>query len=341
MDSATTASLTYVGLRESGFNSDGFFLLRGKGGVTAKARLPFEDVGHNPEIVCERAMPAVPHLLTIINLTALSKGVLPLHASAFTVGGTGILVTGWAKGGKTESLLGCMTHDGQYIGDEWIYLTPDGQMLGVPEPIRLWAWHLEQLPDLLKSRPARERRGLSAWKLISSLAKTSSNARLPGAGLWRKASPILDRQAYLQIPPEELFGPGAVALQGRLDVVVLVVSHESAETIAEAVGRSEVSGRMAASLADERAAFMDHYRQFQYAFPGLASAAVDSAGEVESHLLSAVLDDHPAAKVLHPHPCDISVLGQTVLTAAKDAIAASIGEDEHRDGRPKKRGSIS
>jgi len=47
----------------------------------------------------------VPHLLAVINLTALAKGVLPLHASAFTYRGLGVLATGWAKGGKTETLL--------------------------------------------------------------------------------------------------------------------------------------------------------------------------------------------------------------------------------------------
>ena len=68
-------------------------------------QLPLERAGDRCEIVCERGLSAVPHLVAIVNLTALAHGVLPLHASAFSWNGTGILATGWAKGGKTEALL--------------------------------------------------------------------------------------------------------------------------------------------------------------------------------------------------------------------------------------------
>ena len=81
----------------------------------------------------------MPHLVALVNVTALAKGVLPLHATAFTAGSTGVLVVGWSKGGKTETLLGCMAAGAEYVGDEWVYLTDDGQMLGLPEPIRVWS----------------------------------------------------------------------------------------------------------------------------------------------------------------------------------------------------------
>ena len=157
VDRATTKTVTYAGLNEGGFNEDGFFVLQGRDGVIAKVLLPFEQIGHDLRISCERAMPMVPDLLAIINLIALTKGVLPLHASAFSIEGTGVLITGWAKAGKTETLLGCMNQGARYIGDEWVYLTPDGSMLGLPEPIRLWAWHLEQFPEILHARRRRDR----------------------------------------------------------------------------------------------------------------------------------------------------------------------------------------
>ena len=58
----------------------------------------------------------------------------------------GTLVTGWSKGGKTELLMAAAGAGARYIGDEWVYLTTDGRMHGIPEPIRLWDWHLRQLP---------------------------------------------------------------------------------------------------------------------------------------------------------------------------------------------------
>lgn len=318
----TSDPMTFVGIGDTGFNAEGFYVLRGKGGVAVKVLLPLADIGNHPCIVCERPTPAVPHLLAIINLTALTKGVLPLHASAFTLASTGVLVTGWAKGGKTESLLAAMGEGGRYVGDEWVYLTPDRRMLGLPEPIRLWAWHLDQLPALRRSRPFATRVRLSAWSSAAALTRTASALRIPARGLMRRAAPLIGRQAFIQIPPGEMFGTERVALEGDLDTVVLVVSHSAPDITVTATGRTEVSGRMRASLAEERASLMAHYRQFQYAFPGRSSAAIDNAPATEARLLSNLFDARPAVKVAHPYPCDIAALGMAVRSAALGSATA-------------------
>lgn len=319
VDTATTKPVTYVGVGDTGYNEDGFFILRGKGGARAKAMVSFATIGRGPEIVCERAMPAVPHLLAVLNLTALAKGVLPLHATAFTHDGLGVLVTGWSKSGKTESLLAAMAGGAEYVGDEWVFLGPEGQMWGLPEPIRVWAWQLEQQPDLLAARPVQDRRRLSTWRALSGLARAGGSASLPGAGLVRRGVPLIERQAYLQVPPAELFGADRVALRGTLDAVVLTMSHEAPATVTRAAGSTEISERMKASLAEERAPFLAHYRQFQYAVPGAACAAVDEAPAREARLLSALFDDRPASVVAHAYPCAIAELGEAVLEAAHQA----------------------
>jgi hypothetical protein len=319
VDRATTKTVTYAGLNEGGFNEDGFFVLQGRDGVIAKVLLPFEQIGHDLRISCERAMPMVPDLLAIINLIALTKGVLPLHASAFSIEGTGVLITGWAKAGKTETLLGCMNQGARYIGDEWVYLTPDGSMLGLPEPIRLWAWHLEQFPEILHARRRRDRMRLSVWNR-AALSAGRLSRMFPGAGVLRKGTPVITRQAYLQVPPEELFGADAMQLKGPLDVVVLVLNHDSPQIVSQPVSPAEVAGRMAASLATERTQFMEHYDQFRYAFPDRVSDVVERAHETETALLRQVLEGRPAAKVLHPYPCDITELGNAVMQAVRTCM---------------------
>lgn len=324
VERATTKPLTYVALGESGFNDDGFFVLRTTVDGVSKAQIPFPDVGQPLEIVCERTMPAVPHLLSLINLAALTKGVLPLHASAFTIDSTGVLVTGWAKGGKTETLLACMSRGAEYVGDEWVYLTEDGQMLGLPEPIRVWAWHLQQLPSLLKSRPRKDRFRLSAWRRLAEMTTAASRSSLPGAAMLRKGAPIIGRQAYLQIPPDDMFGPAKVTLHGVLGAVVLVVSREASEIAIEATSGSEIASRMAASLSDERSKMVATYNQFRFAYPDARSPVIESAEIAEQRLLSTLLDRLPAAKVLHPYPCDVAALGRAVQSAALHAISAAI-----------------
>ncbi|HET7356775.1 MAG TPA: hypothetical protein VFJ09_08880 [Nocardioidaceae bacterium] len=328
VDRATSEPLTYVGVGKTGFNSDGFFVLRGRHGVPGRALLPMAGIGARPQILCERALPAVPHLLALVNLTALAKGVLPLHASAFCAGDRGVLVTGWAKSGKTESLLAGLGDGVRYVADEWVYLTPDGRMCGVPEPIRLWAWHLDQLPAVLRSRPRADRLRLAGWRAAAALARTGARGRLPGADLLRRGADLLDRQAYLQVPPAELFGAAAMLPTARLDSVVLLLSREADEITVSPAGPREVSGRMAASLADERAPFLEDYRQFRYAFPDQTSPLVETAAEREARLLGALLDGRPAARVAHPYPCDLAQLGAAVRRAALDVPAAGRVRDE-------------
>jgi hypothetical protein len=97
-----------------------------------------------------------------------------------------------------------------------------------------------------------------------------------------------------------------------------VHSHAAPEIVTGEAGPTEVSGRMLASLADERAMFMTHHRQFRYAFPGHQTKDVDAAPEREARLLSALFDGRPAATVAHPYPCDIAELGDAVLSAARE-----------------------
>jgi hypothetical protein len=309
--------VTYVGVGDTGFNRDGFFLLRGKAGVPGRAAIPFDEVGGRITVTCERHLPAVPHLLALVNLTALAKGVLPLHASAFTMDGIGVLVTGWSKGGKTETLLAAMDGGAQYVGDEWLYLTPDGGMLGLPEPIRLWSWHFEQQPRLLRQRPRSERRRLRVWTTLGRLGRAPARSRGRIAGVLRRAAPIVQRQAYLQVPPTELFGEDRVVLRARLDAVVLVLSHSSRDITSETIPGAEVAARMLASLAEERAAFMTDYRQYRFAFPAERQTFVDGASHREAELLRTLFDGRSVARVAHPYPCDITALGQAVLSQAR------------------------
>lgn len=314
VDSATHKALTIVGVGESCYNDDGFFVQRGAGSASAKVSIPFAQIGHRPEIVCERGITAIPHLLAVINLTCLCKGVLPLHATAFTVDDRGVLVTGWSKAGKTESLLACMDRGAHYVGDEWIYLTDDRTMLGLPEPIRLWWWQLHQVPRLLQERSRRDRVRLAAWHRIGAV--TDGVARLPGVTVAHQAAPVIKRQACLRVPPEELFGSERMRLRGRVDAVVLVENHESPDTTVEPIAGAEVASRMSASLTTERAPFMAHYLQFCYAFPHTRSEVVESAPAAEARLLARLFGGWTAARVAHPYPCDIAALGGATMAAA-------------------------
>jgi hypothetical protein len=306
---AESRPMTYANWPDSAATEDAFYLLRGKDGVTARTRLPMDAIGDGCQVVCERRAGHVPHLLALVNLTALRRGVLPLHASAFTYRGVGVLATGWGKGGKTETLLAFAARGARYVGDEWVYLTPDGGMHGVPEPIRLWNWHIDQLPSLRADLSSMTRARLRALPAVASSAAGLA-ARLRGmpASVLRRTAPVVRRQAFVQVPPARLFGKDALALHGRVDHVLFVASHDRDEVTIEPIAGASVAGHMLASLEEERGPFLQVYRQFRFLFPERRVDAIEQAAATERRLLERYLADRPAHVLRHPYPVDLESL---------------------------------
>jgi hypothetical protein len=257
-------------------------------------------------------LPAVPLLVATVNLTALSGGALPLHASAFEVGGRGVVTTGWSKGGKTEAMLTFVSRGARFVGDEWVYVEGTGDRVhGLPEPIRLWDWHLAQLPEV------RAKAGTAAMARLRGLraaadAGTAIARRREGRGkvgtLATRGANLVKGQLHLDAPPERLFGAEALALTSSFDRLFLVTSADGPETVAEPVDPLEVAARMAASLRFERAPLMALYEKFRFAFPDAGNEHLEAAPAREAELLRQVFAGKPAWEVRHPYPLDFAAL---------------------------------
>lgn len=309
--------LRYLGVDDAAFTDDAFLVLRGKYKAHVRVQIPFEQIGKQCEIVCERGLPAVPLLLPILNLTVLGKGAVPLHASAFTYQGTGLLATGWAKGGKTETLLAFMAKGAEYVGDEWIYLSSDGQhMYGIPEPIRVWNWHLEDLPQYSALVGWRDRVRLQALDvLVQSMDRAVSSGmggRSAPVKLMQRALPILKRQQYVHLPPRELFGQHTGPLVAPLGKVFFVATHGSPEVTVQPMDPQEVARRMVFSLQEERMDFTSYYLKFRFAFPNARNTLIQQAEELQREMLSRALAGKDAYAVYHPYPVSIPALFEAI-----------------------------
>lgn len=310
--------LTYVGWPDAAFDDRGFLLLSGKGRARALTRLPLDRIGDGLELECERAAPAVPHLVALVNAAALANGVLPLHAAGFVLDGRGVLATGWTKGGKTEALLACMAHGASYVGDEWLYLTRDGRMSGLPEPMRLWRWHVRQQP-VVAARIAR----LQRLRMTSAATMAGALTRLapargggPAGSTLRRIAPVLARQANVRVPPGRLFGPGRIEESARIDELLLLSSHDSPDVVVETIAGADVAARMLASLEHERHGLLAAYQQFRFAFPDRRSRVLDEAPVIEAGLINQVLGGRPATWLRHPYPCDLESLYGPIAAVA-------------------------
>jgi hypothetical protein len=295
--------LTMVGHRSAGFTADGLYVLRTHRGVTAKAFLPLSEVGRQLEIVCERSMPSVPLLLAIVNVCAVARGVLPLHASAFEHEGRGVVVCGWAKGGKTEVLLSYAARGARYVGDEWVYLRPDRTFHGVPEPMRLWDWQVRQLTQVRSRLTRDESLRLRTLRVLAAVTAAAGRAR-PTSDVVRRVHETVQHQQWVQVPPERLFGAAKMLPAGHLDELVLTSVHSAdGIEVTRASGR-DVGQRMRASLRHERQPLVELYDQFRFAFPARASEALDSLDQHEASLIEQVLPEQ-AWWLRHPFPVDI------------------------------------
>jgi hypothetical protein len=305
-------TLRILGIDEVGFSDNAFLILRGRGHARVRIVMPLDRIGQpSVEIVAEHGALGIPLLVALVNLCALGNGVLPLHASAFVHDGLGVLVTGWAKGGKTEALLAFMARGARYVGDEWIYIDPaTRQMHGIPEPMRLWNWHLRSVPEYGRRVAPAARLRLRALDALVATMDAAAHARLapsPARRLLRRALPIARRQLSVQVPPQRLFGDAAVQ-SAELQRVVLLGNHDLAQIAVRVADADEIGRRMTHSLMYERSELLSYYQRFRFAFPDRANPLLEGADTRAAQLLSRCLMGVPAIELLHPYPVDIPAL---------------------------------
>ena len=306
-DLGLTSPLHYLGADEAAFADDAFLVLQSRRNTRSRTRIPMDRIGGRCEIACESGAPSVPLLIATINLTALAKGVVPLHASAFVYRGTGILVTGWSKGGKTEALLAFMARGAEYLGDEWIYLAAGAkEMYGIPQPLRLWDWHLEQFPQYRERVGRRNMIRLRAMRTALAMGEgVFGQAGTPA--LFDKFRSLAKRQTYVDIAPERLFGPCA-SLRGPIDRVFLVGSGAAPQVEVHPISATEIATCMAHSVHYEFQRLLSHYLMFRFAFPNARNERIETLAEDLRVALHGALGTVPAYSVSHPYPMSIAAL---------------------------------
>jgi hypothetical protein len=291
-----------LGNWEAGYNDDSFFILRGAHGYPIAVQLPMERLGMPCEIQCRPGLPAMPLLGSIVNLFALAKGFLPLHASAFLYEEQSILVTGWTKGGKTEALLGFAEQGATYVGDEWIFIDPRSDtMRGVPQPIHLWDWHLDS-PGQRASLRRSQRFKLAVLRQLHERLKSIAGWQTPIAKTAQRLSECVARQRHVRQTPRRLFGDRIAHVVHCPATVFFMASHESREVEVRPMAIDDIAARMAVSLEHEFGALASCYRQFRFAFPERANALIDQLPALLRLRLAEAFQEKEGMAVWHPYP---------------------------------------
>ncbi|MGR7026283.1 hypothetical protein [Geodermatophilus sp. URMC 62] len=298
-------SLRLLGLQRTGFDDEHFYLLDPDG---RRTRIDVDRLGRRDEIVCERGVDRVPLLIPVLGLHLLRRDHVLLHAASFVHGTRGVLVTGWQKGGKTETLLPFAAAGADYVSDEWTIVGGDpAGLYGCSGIARVWDWHLRQLPAYWARIRPRQRARLRAWRgyrrlyrAVPGLDRSRARPvralrRLATDGAWRP-------QGVGPIDPAVLFGSRVWQGRAPLDRVLLPVVGRDGGTTVTPLDPAEVARRMVSSQAFERAALTTAYQEFRYAFPDRVNPLLETARERELRVLTRAFAGVPAYELRHPYP---------------------------------------
>lgn len=302
--------LRHLGPKQKGFTDDAFFVFD-QGTDAGIARIPFDLVGGPSEIVCERGVGSVPLLMPILSLTALAKGFVAVHASAFVHDGIGILMAGWAESGKTTTLLGFASEGAEFVGEEWVLLSGDGKtMCGLPRDIELSPSHFEIVPDV---RRGIKRSRLWAFESLRQLGKIQGNLGKKAndtfpANALRRAISAVQRRVLPKVSPQEIFGSRVGSLIAKPEKVFLLIGHNDTRVEVKPTPPIEMAHRIAHMTQYEQIRLMEHYLAFKFAFPKLKNAFLEESSAYHFELLSSALKTKEAYTVFHPHPVTFSAL---------------------------------
>jgi hypothetical protein len=311
ISSLETPDLVFIGLDNAGFNKDGYYILS-SGRSSLKVKIPFEKIGQPLEIICQTGIPGIPLLNHIINLSFLSKNYIPLHASAFRYNNLNALVMGWSKGGKTESLLAFANNDAEYIGDEVVMLSENGnEMFGIPASVTVWEWQYKQVPKLIPELSKNKKALFSLIHLIESIYNFLRKTFLKNSFVTKVISdalPAFKRQLNFRVAPKYIFKEKIYNQKASTDKIILIMSHNSDQIIVKSCPIDEVISRMINSHDYENSAFIQHYVSFKFAFPDLRNPFLEDLNKLQADLLKKALSGKEAYKVLHPYPVSFDSL---------------------------------
>lgn len=304
--------LRLIGVHDAGFTDDRFLLLRGRQKSPAVVQVGFDPATHPIEVVCERGLRSVPLLIPLVNLAALRRGIVPVHGALVVHEDRGILVVGWSKGGKTETVLAFMDAGASFVGDEWVYVHPDGTGTGIPEPTRIWDWQLKQFPEVRGRIERRTRARLwTTGHLADLLARTASSrsvGRSVVGDVARRGEPIVRAQASVQRFPRQLYGADRLRPSARIDVVMAAVSRADELISLRDEPLERLIDRIAISNEHERLDLHAAIDKYRFAFPEAPVLDPGSLTDRERDLLRGALAGRPGWILEHPYPPDIRSL---------------------------------
>lgn len=327
VDELSPPPLTLIDGGTTAYAPDGVYFLDAPGGAPV-ARVKQGERWGQALIVCRHGARSVPTLATCVDLVALSRGWVGLHASAWVIGGCGILAAGWPGSGKTGALLAACDQGARPIGDERILLASSGAtMAGVGRPIVGHDWHLPQLsPPTIGGHPVR-RAMAKATPTLTSLADRLGNRLGPGrsARAARKVVARLRRALDVEVSQARLSPGGGVPSLARPDALILLETHRDGAIVTRRIDPVTAAERLASQVEAELLPALRTQLAFEYALDGDGWIGIRRAPARAARLLASATRNVPCFIVRHPYPCSLDRLHEAISELAPEPTVRSNG----------------
>lgn len=313
------------------YGEDGLYVTSTRGG-RAVARLSGQPHSATPLLLCARGRSDPPLLRPLVDLAAISRGWIPLHASAWTTGGVGVIAAGWGGSGKTGLLLAAVAGGAAFVGEDRVYLSRDGRsMVGLARPVRVRDWHVAALPSLRRMVSPGLRALARASRLLDAAAHRL--AAREGAALSRKlllrGVEAVRRRASTDISLTALLGTSGLELRASPDVVLVLERHAREEIEVVPLETDELVARLGATVEAELLSALRMQLALRFAWQPPSSALDASLAAVGPMLIEA-LAGKPAFLVRHPWPCALDELQAAVEQRCRPAPSGTGPEPRSR-----------
>jgi len=187
--------------------------------------------------------------LPLIDRIAVEHGAAMIHALTVSHRGRGICMPAWGGVGKTSTMAKLLElEDTAFMGDDWAFLSGEGQLLGYEKPMFIKPHHRAIYPHLFeeKRKPMVPSRLSDSVSRLTTIVHPMVTQYPKLAGLARHWSP-----EHMMVRPRDAFPDAAFAARAPLGVVVFVERVNASRTTLEEKSREWMVSRIVGNFHAE------------------------------------------------------------------------------------------
>lgn len=227
--------------------------------------------------------------LPLIDRICVEKSTAMIHALTVSHRGRGICMPAWGGVGKTSTMAKLLQlGDTAFMGDDWAFLSGDGELLGYEKPMFIKPHHRSIYPHLFdeKRKPMVPSRLSDPLSRLTTIVHPMVTQYPRLAGLARHWSP-----EHMMVRPRDAFPGGAFSARAPLAVVVFVERVSASRTVLEQKSREWMVSRMVGNFHAE---LSRPSRELITAMGATGLVPVDRAFAEKSAIVESGLGDVPA-----------------------------------------------